>query len=192
MDLASVSNAPRAIVVGGQTYRARTLTLGQIGEVLAWLQDRMGGDPVLFSSEASRVALATTEGLSVLLHLSLLSCHPSLTRDGARVLAGSMDADDEAKLLSIAFHRVPGKPADPDAPPPKDLAEINWGEMFEWLGGHTARGFEDAASLTLNQLDCFATKGEAWDPDEMTPAQVQKMWEEAQAVDPNLEVATSG
>lgn len=195
MDLPSIANAPRAIVIGGQTLRARTLTLGQIGEVLAWLGDRMpeGGDPVLFSSEASRVALATTEGLSVLLHLALLKDQPSLTRDAAKVLAAGMGPDDESRLLSIAFHRVPGKPADPDAPPPKDLAAINWGEMFEWMAAHKPEAYEGVAGLTLNQLDNFACKGEAWDdPDLLDPREVQRMWEEANAADPQAEVATSG
>jgi hypothetical protein len=191
MDLVHVTNSPRTLVLGDSTYRCRTLTLGQIGEVLAWLRDRTAGD-VLFSSEASRIALATTEGLAVLLHLSCEHHQPGMTRDEARALAGSMDADDEARLIAIAFRRAPSKPASDDDPPSKDLASINWGEMFEWMSGHKPEAYAAVAGLTLDQFDCFAHKGEAWDADQLDPREVQRMWEEAQAVDPDLEVATSG
>jgi hypothetical protein len=40
MDLPSISNAPRELPLGGVTYRARALTLGQLGELLAWLEER--------------------------------------------------------------------------------------------------------------------------------------------------------
>src|SRR4051794_4352158 len=104
MNLPNVTNAPRILVLDGTAYRARTLTLGQLGEVLAWLEDRLPHDdddknnragPPLFSSEASKLALATTDGLAVILHLSLLSCQPSLTRDQARSLAATMTVEDE-------------------------------------------------------------------------------------------------
>lgn len=179
MDLIHASNAPVPLVLGGLTYRARPLTLGQFGEVLAWLKDRLPDEELLFSSEASRIALATTEGLSVLLHLACEHHHPNLTREGARELAAGMDCDDEAKLLSIAFRRLPGKPADPDAPPPKDLATVNWGEIFEALSGHRADAYADVAELTLDQFDNWANKGEGHDKDALDPSDVQAMWEAA-------------
>lgn len=185
MDLSSVTNAPRQLVLGGVIHRAKTLTLGQIGEVLAWLEGRLPGEELLFSSEASRIALATTEGLGLLLHLACEHHHPGLTREGAQALAAGMDGDDEARLLSIAFRRLPGKPADPDSPPPKDLAEVNWGEIFEALSGHTASGYEAAANMTLDQLDCFVSRGESCDKDALDPRDVQRMWEEAQKEEPD-------
>lgn len=181
MDLPSISNAPRILMLGGQSYRARTLTLGQIGELLAWLQDRLPDDDLRFSSEASRLALATTEGLSVLLHLSLLSCHPGLGRDDARGLAATMDEDDALRLHAIAFRRSPGKPASPDDAPAKDLAEVNWGEIFEALSGHKPYAYAGVANLTLDQFDCWVSKGEGYDKDALDPREVQRMWEEAQA-----------
>lgn len=180
MDLVSVSNAPRQLVLGGVIFRARTLTLGQIGEVLAWLEGRLPDGELLFSSEASRVALSTTEGLGLLLHLSCEHHHPSMTREGAQALAAGFDTDDESRLLSIAFRRLPGKPADPDAPPAKDLAQVNWGEIFEALSGHKAYAYEGVAGLTLDQFDNWANKGEGHDKDALDPREVQAMWEAAQ------------
>ena len=55
--------------------------------------------------------------------------------------------------------------------------------MFEHLSGHTAAGYHAAASLTLDQFDCFASKGESYDPDALDPRDVQAMWEAAQAKD---------
>lgn len=182
MDLIHVSNAPRALSLNGQTLRARTLTLGQIGEVLAWLEERVEGD-LLFSSEASRIALATTEGLGLLLHLACEHHHPGMTREAAQTLAAGMDGEDEARLLAIAFRRLSGKPADPDAPPAKDLALVNWGEIFEALSGHKPYAYAGVASLTLDQFDCWASKGEGYDPDVLDPRDVQRMWEEAQKKD---------
>lgn len=185
MDLISIVNAAKPLVLGGLIYRCRTLTLGQIGEVLAWLEDRLPEGKLLFSSEASRIALATTEGLGLLLHLSCEHHHPGLTREGAQSLAAGMDADDEARLLAIAFRRLPGKPADPDAPPPKDLAQVNWGEIFEALSGHKAYAYEGVASLTLDQFDNFASRGEGHDKDALDPRDVQAMWEAAQKEEPD-------
>lgn len=182
MDLISISNAPRTLVLGGLSYRCRTLTLGQIGEVLAWLEGRVEGE-LLFSSQASRIALATTEGLGLLLHLSCEHHHPSLTREGAQALAAGFDTEDESRLLAIAFRRLPGKPTDPDAPPAKDLALINWGEIFEALSGHKPESYEAVASLTLDQFDNWASKGEGHDKDALDPRDVQAMWEAAQAKD---------
>lgn len=183
MNLPHIVNAPRAIVLNGQTYRPCTLTLSQIGEVLAWLEDRLPNETLQFSSQASQIALATTEGLGLLLHLACERHHPGMTREAAEGLAAGMDSDDEARLLSIAFRRAPGKPPSPDDPPAKDLAEINWGEVFEWLSGHTAVGYAAAANLTLDQFDNFANRGEGWDPDQLDPRDVQRMWEEAQKAD---------
>lgn len=185
MDLVSVTNAPRALSLNGQTLRCRTLTLGQIGEVLAWLEERLPEGELLFSSQASRVALSTTEGLGLLLHLACEHHHPHLARKRAQALAAGMDADDEARLLAIAFRRLPGKPADPDAPPPKDLAVINWGEIFEALSGHKAYAYAGVASLTLDQFDNWANKGEGYDKDALDPRDVQRMWEEAQKETPD-------
>lgn len=191
MNLSSITNAPRAFVLGGVSYRARALTLGQLGEVLAWLEDRLPSDParhgpLLFSDVSSRLALSTTEGLAVLLHLSLLSCHPSLSRDDARTLAATMDADDESRLLAIAFRRVPtartttGRPA-------KDLTEVNWGEVFESVTGHRAAAYADVAGLSLDQFDNFVNRGRAHDEGTLSPADVQAMWD---AANPNPQETT--
>lgn len=185
MDLIHVTNAPSPVVLAGLTYRCRTLTLGQIGEVLAWLEERLPGEELLFSSEASRIALATTEGLGLLLHLACEHHHPGLTREAAQALAAGMDGGDEARLLSIAFRRAPGKPADPNAPPAKDLALVNWGEIFEALSGHKPYAYAGVASLTLDQFDCWASKGEGYDPDALDPRDVQAMWEAAQKETPD-------
>jgi hypothetical protein len=84
MDLPSACNAPRELPIGGVTHRARRITLDGYGEILAWLSDRLppslDGSPLLLSSPESRIALATTDGLAVVLHLSLQRCHPGLTR----------------------------------------------------------------------------------------------------------------
>jgi hypothetical protein len=197
MDLPSISNAPREIGVGGLTYRARALTLGQVGELLAWLEDRTGEDLAPLSSDAARLALATSEGLGVLLHLALSSCHPGLSRDEARALAGAMTPADEGRLWSIAFRRRPGyeppKPAEAgdDAPAGKDLAEVAWGPMVHGLSGGRADRYGAVLGLTLDQVDCVCSKGEVEGPGTLSPAEVQAMWEaapgpgaEAEAVDP--------
>jgi hypothetical protein len=44
VDLPSVCNAPRVLPIGGTSYRARALTLAQLGELLAWLEDRTGAE----------------------------------------------------------------------------------------------------------------------------------------------------
>src|SRR5262245_40337078 len=98
MDLPSITNAPRVLTIGGVTYRARTLTRAQLGELLAWLEDRITGGtyPVPLSDDAARVALASTDGMAVVLHLSLLSCQPALSRDEANALVAELDAESEA------------------------------------------------------------------------------------------------
>ncbi|WP_406699226.1 hypothetical protein V5E97_10150 [Singulisphaera sp. Ch08] len=192
MNLPSVTNAPRVIVLDGASYRARTLTLAQIGEVLAWLEDRLPRDdardgPPLFSGEASRLALATTEGLAVILHLSLLSCHPTLTRDRARTLAATMTVEDESRLLSTAFRRGLVLERTGNRPP-KDLTEVNWGEIFESLTDHRADAYERVAAITLDQFDNFVSRGEAGDEGLLSPAEVQALWEAA----PGLESLVTG
>jgi hypothetical protein len=184
MDLPSVSNAPRELPLGGVTYRARTLTLNQLGEVLAWLDDRLpaegrgaGGLP-LFSSEAVQLALATADGLAVVLHLSLASCHPTLTRDEARTLAGSLDDADVARLHAVAFRRRPNY-APPEPGRGKDLAEADWGILWEALSQHQAAAYAGAGELTLDQMDSYLARGEIEGPDGLTAAEVQAMWEAA-------------
>lgn len=188
MNLPNVTNAPRVIVLDGATYRARTLTLGQIGEVLAWLEDRLprrgDNDRVrlpLFSGEASRLALATTEGLAVILHLALVSCHPGLTRDQARRLAATMTVEDEARLLSTAFRRRLDvlKSHRPGDRPSRDPAELNWGEIFETLTDHRADAYEGLAALTLDQFDNLVGQGESADEGRLSPSEVQALWNAA-------------
>jgi hypothetical protein len=184
VDLPSVSNAPRALSIGGATYRARALTLWQLGELLAWLEDRISGGarPVPLSSDSARLALATTDGLAVLLHLSLVSCHPRLTRDRARAMVGDLDAEAEARLLAIAFRRRPGytPPEDGDG---KDLAESDWGAIWEGLSGHRADRYEAVGQLTLDQLDNYFARGELEGLERLAPAEVQAMWEAARAAE---------
>jgi hypothetical protein len=188
VDLPSVTNAPRELSLAGALFRARTLTLADLGEVLAWLEDHLPPDPErdgppLFSSEASRVALASTEGLAVVLHLSLLSCHPDLTRDEARALAAGMTPEDEARLMSIAFRRRPSYAKPGEGPPAKDLAEVQWGLVVEALTQHRGWLYPEVARLTLDQYDNHAAKGELAGPDTLDPRDVQRMWEEAVAKD---------
>lgn len=182
MDLPSLANAPRIISIAGVSYRARTLTLGQFGELLAWLEDRLTGGTaaVPLSCDEAQVALATADGLAVVLHLSLLSCQPTLTRDEATALAGMLDADAEARLRAIAFRRRPGyaPPADGTG---KDLAEADWGEIWEGLTWHRADRYAAVAELTLDQMDNYAARGELDGPDSLSRAEFQAMWEAAQA-----------
>lgn len=195
MDLPSVTNAPRVLVLDGTSYRARTLTLGQLGEVLAWLDDRLSGandsdddeddprPPVKFSGETSRIALATTDGLALILHLSLLSCHPGLTRDQARTLAATMTVEDEARLLATAFRRrLDVQPSENDRSP-KDLAEVNWGEIFEALTDHRAADYEAAAAITLDQLDNVISRGKSGNERILSPREVQALWDAAAGPD---------
>lgn len=179
MDLPSVSNAPRILTVGGVSYRARVLTISQLGELLAWLEDRTGVPLIPLSADSARLALASTEGLAVVLHLSLLSCQPHLTRDQARAMAESLDADEEMRLKAIAFRRRPGY-APPEDGTGKDLAESDWGMIWEGLSQGRADRYEAVGHLTLDQLDCRSAKGELEGPDSLKPAEVQRMWEEAQ------------
>jgi hypothetical protein len=184
MDLPSVSNAPRALSIGGATYRARALTLGQLGELLAWLEDRINGGarPVPLASDSARLALATTDGLAVLLHLSLLSCQPTLTRDRAAALVGDLDAEGEARLLAIAFRRRPGY-VPPDAGVGKDLAESDWGAIWEGVSGHRADRYEAVGQLTLDQLENHVARGALEGSESLAPAEVQAMWEAARAAE---------
>lgn len=181
MDLPSISNAPRVLAIGGVSYRARALTLGQLGEVMAWLEDRLGGGPRAVPwSDAARLALATTEGLGVLLHLALLSCQPAMTRDQAEALAGALDPQAEARLMAIAFRRRPGY-APPQPGAGTDLAECDWGALWEAVSGHRADRYEAIARLTLDQLDNHAARGELDGPGSLSTAEVQAMWEAAKA-----------
>jgi|GEM_PF-3222266 len=192
MHLPNVTNAPRVIALDGTSYRARALTLGQLGEVLAWLDDQLPDrpdreGPPRLSDEASRIALATTEGLAVILHLALLSCQPELTRDQARSLAPLLTVEDEARLLSIAF-RVPSieRGGNPEDPPPssKDLAEVSWGALFERLVEQGILGYEQVAQLTLDQLENRLSRGAPADAKAepgvpLSLAEVQALWEKA-------------
>lgn len=190
MDLPRIVNAPRELSLGGVTYRARALTLADLGEILAWLEDRLPPDPEteragppLFSGDASRLALASTEGLAVVLHLALLPCQPRMTRDDARRLAAGMTPEDQARLLAIAFRRRPSYDPPGEGPPAKDLAEIDWGPIVEALTQHRAWAYPEVARLTLDQYDNHVARGELRGPDDLDMAEVQRMWEEAMARD---------
>jgi len=183
MDLPSITNAPRELPLGGAIFRARALTLADLGEVLAWLDDRIprGDDdgPTLLSGETARVALASTEGLAVVLHLALLSCQPSMTRGEARALAAEMTEDEERRLKAIAFRRRPNYDPPGEGKPGKDLAEIQWGGIIEALAQGRAWVYQEACRLTLDQYDNRVKKGEWDEPDDLKPSDVQRMWEEA-------------
>lgn len=181
MELQYASNAPRELSLGGQTYRARTLSIGDFGEILAWLEDRLPVDPersgpVLFSSEAAQLALATTEGLALVLHLACLPCHPSMSRDDARRLAARMDEGETDRLRSIAYRRRPSYRNDAGEPG-SDLAQIRWGEVFYALSGHDPGRYGDVARLTLDQYDCHCQRGEVAYPNDVDVGHLQKMWE---------------
>lgn len=177
IDLPSVVNAPSELPLDGVTYRACRLAVADYGEILAWLWDRLplpeDGSPALFSSAESWVALSATDGLAVVLHLSLLPCQPGLTRDAARRLAARMDEGAQARLFAIAFRRRAMRPR----PGGKDLALVDWGPIFESLTQHQAGMYGAAARLTLDQLDNHAARGEPEGPDSLTPAEAQAMWE---------------
>ena len=183
MDLPSIINAPREFPLGGVVFRARALTLADLGEVLAWLEDRVprGEDdgPTLLSGDAARVALASTEGLAVVLHLSLLACQPAMTRMEARALAAGMTEDDEHRLKAIAFRRRPNYDPPGEGQPAKDLAEIAWGPIVEALAQHRGWVYPEVARLTLDQYDNHVAKGELAGPDDLKLSDVQRMWEEA-------------
>lgn len=182
IDLPSIVNAPRELRIDGSIYRARTLTLGQLGELLAWLEDRVAGGAAVvpLSSEAARLALASADGLAVILHLALSSCHPAITRDQARAMATSLGAEAEARLMAIAFRRRPGY-APPEDGAGQDLAESNWGATWEALTGHRADLYAAVGGLTLDQFDNFSARGELEGPDSLKPDDVQAMWEQAHA-----------
>ena len=182
MDLPSISNAARELPLGGLVFRARTLTLADLGEVLAWLEERLPDAPARLSSDAARLALASTEGLAVVLHLACLSCHPGMTRAEARALAATMTPEDSDCLMSIAFRRRPSyEPKGEGEGEAKDLAEVDWGKVWEGLSQHRAWAYADVGRLTLDQYDNHVARGELAGPDTLSPAVVQRMWEEAQA-----------
>ncbi len=191
MDLPRIVNAPRELPLGGVTLRARALTLADLGEVLAWLEDRLPPDqrdgPPWFSSEASRLALASAEGLAVVLHLSLLPCQPGMTRDEARALAADMSAEDELRLMAIAFRRRPNYDPPAEGRPAQDLAEIRWGEVLEALAQHRAWVYPEVARLTLDQYDNHVARGDLRERDDLDPKDVQRMWEEAMKRDDGTE-----
>jgi hypothetical protein len=178
VDLPSVCNAPRVLPIGGTSYRARALTLAQLGELLAWLEDRTGAELVPFSSDPARVALASADGVAVILHLALLSCQPRMTRDEAAAMAVGLDAEETARLMAIAFRRRPGY-APPEDGSGKDLAESDWGAIWEGLTRHRAELYGAVGGLTLDQLDCLVAKGEIDGPGTLSPSEVQAMWEQA-------------
>jgi hypothetical protein len=178
VDLPSITNAPRALSIRGVTYRARALTLEQFGELLAWLEDRTDIPLVPFCSDSARVALATTEGLAVILHLSLLSCQPHLARDQAQTLAETMDADGQTRLMAIAFRRRPGY-APPAEGAGKDLAETDWGIIWEALTQHRADRYGAVGQLTLDQMENHFARGELAGPDSLSMADFQAMYEAA-------------
>lgn len=190
MELPNVVNAPRELVLSGVVYRARALTLADLGEVLAWLEDHLPPDPEggrdgppLFSAATSRLALATTEGLAVVLHLALLPCQPAMSRDEARRLAAAMTAADETRLLAIALRRRPSYGSAEDGPPAKDLARIGWGEVFAALTQDRAWAYAGVSRLSLDQYDNHAARGDLPGPDTLDPKDVQRMWEEAMTRD---------
>jgi hypothetical protein len=178
MDLPSISNAPRVLPVAGVSYRACVLTLRQLAELAAWLEDRTGIACVPLSCDAARVALASTDGLAVILHLSLLDCQPGLTRDEAAAMASALDEETTSRLMAIAFRRRPGYKPPPDGSG-KDLAESDWGAIWEGLTRHRAELYGAVGGLTLDQLDNLAAKGELEGPDALSAAEVQAMWEAA-------------
>jgi hypothetical protein len=188
MDLPRITNAPRELPLGGAVFRARALTLADLGEVLAWLEARLPPDltrdgPPLFLAEASRLALATTEGLAVVLHLSLLSCQPSLTRGDARRLAAAMTPEGESRLWAIAFRRRTRHEPRGEGAPATDLAEAPWGEIVEALTRRRAWAYPLVGRLTLDQYDNHAARGATRGRDDLGPADVQRMWEAAMAPD---------
>lgn len=181
MDLPSITNAPREISLGGATYRAKALSLCGLGEVLAWLEDRLGyetdperpGASPGFTSDGARLALASDEGLAVVLHLSLLPCHPKLSRDDARALVAGMAPDQEARLLSIAFRRRPGY-SPPDEGQGKDPSEIAWGETWEAVAKKNPSLYPALGNLTLDQFDNLAQGGT--DQNSLSVFDVHAMW----------------
>jgi hypothetical protein len=181
IDLPTVANAPREVSIRGVTYRGRALNYNHLAEVYAWLEERVetDGEPFRFSSDACRLALATSEGLGLVLHLSLSSCHPDLSRDAARALASDPDPALAARILAVAFRR---RRVRPSSDPGKDLAEIDWGPAWDALAGHKGALYEAAGNLTPDQLDVFLGRGETDDEGTLTPAEVQAMWEASPAI----------
>jgi hypothetical protein len=200
MDLPSVVNAPRVLRLADRTYRARTLSLGQLGEILAWIEDVVPADPdnpapVPFSDDRVRVALASIEGIGILIHLAVESCHPDMTRDVAIRLAQEITLEQHNRLLEICFHRRRGwKPAAEGQG--QDLNLADWGWQFARvidpegaMSAPDAAGYRKLSQLTLDQYECFMTRGKV-DPDvihdgeDLSVAEVQRMWEAAQTAEP--------
>lgn len=186
MDLPTITNAPRELVLGGAVYRARAITLADLGEVLAWLDDHVPADrddptpgPLRLSAEASRLALATTEGLAVVLHLALLPCHPALTRAQARTLASALTREEAARLMAIAFRRRPAYARGDRGAAGRDVADIRWGEVVEVLARHRGWVYPEVLRLTLDQYDNHVARGELPGPDDLDLAEVQRMWDAA-------------
>lgn len=206
--LCLLANAPVPLTIGGATYRARTLTLGALAELLAWLDDRLpppeDGAPLAFASEPAQLALATSDGLAVLLHLSLLPCHPGLTREDAARLAGTLDDDGSRRLVAVAFRRrasrpEPGAGVDPDGHR-SDLALADWPGTFHHLHEECGLDYAAISRLTLDQLDNILERGRGYagygdpaehaaDGSEWVPGrpisrrEMQRLWEAARATD---------
>lgn len=181
MDLPSVSNAPREVSVCGSIHRGRAFTIGDYGEFLAWLDDRLPPEcrPIRLGSEEAILARASQDGVAVVLHLCLLSCAPRLTRDEAIGMAATMNEDEIERLFDVAFYRRATLKI-PDVPREEliDLALQDWGRTFEGLRQDRGMSYEQVARLSLDQYDNLATLGEADNP---TASDVQAMWEAAMA-----------
>lgn len=178
MDLVTALNSPRLVRLAGETYWVRSFWLGDYATILAWLDDVIPGRPdrkmpPLLSSAEAGDALDSLHGRGLLTYLALRD--QGVGFDRALELAGLAEEVEWARFLQVVHsRRRTRKPV--LAGSGEDLAESWWGPLLCSLAEACHLTLEDAARLTLDQLEMYASKGcEDEDPRNMTPEEVEAM-----------------
>ena len=180
MDIVSVFNPPRFLVIADQDLWVRGLTLGDFALIIAWLDDVLPGHsdralPPRFLSDEAQESLNSPLGRCVLCYAGMR--HSGVSWERCQELAIRAEPAEWSRLLTILFRRRRGIEPSGDS---EDLGEGWWGPLV--TGFCTELGYrpEDLANFTLDQLDCLGRDGlKDEKPGVLTIDEVQKMWEEA-------------
>lgn len=180
MDIVSVFNPPRFLLLAEQEFWIKGLTIGDFALIIAWLDDVLPGYaertlPPRFLSDEAQSMMETTLGRCVLAYAGLR--HSGVTWNRCQSLALEASPAEWSRLMAIFFRRRRNLQQSGEA---EDLGEGWWGPMVSRFCVDLGYRPEDISGLTLDQIDCLGKSGlEDEKPGVLTIEQVQKMWEEA-------------
>lgn len=180
MDIVSVFNPPRFLVIADQELWIRGLTIGDFALVIAWLDDVIPGYsgrvlPPKFLSDEAQTALDSPLGRCVLCYAGLR--HSGVTWDRCQDITIRAEPAEWERLLTILFRRRRGIEPSGES---EDLGNGWWGPMVAGFCRELHCRPEDLADFTLDQLDCLGRDGLRDErPGILTIEEVQKMWEES-------------